>query len=192
MASFLRQKKILTNLLIMMVIWLVSSFDYFLIAYLVNTFKKVYLSALCSSVSEIVAYAVSGIVYEKYGARNTLASSFGISLVGGVIILVYGLNHQDNWSFFLLVLFAKFGIASSFNIVYVAHCSIFPPLFASTALGYCGVLARIFSSISPLLAQMAEPIPMICFTCTAGLAALLSLGLREDSKEDEDINDDYK
>ena len=91
MASFLRQKKILSNLLIMMVIWLTSSFDYFLIAYLVNTFKKVYLSALCSSVSEIVAYAVSGIVYEKIGARNTLASSFGISLVGGVIILAYGL-----------------------------------------------------------------------------------------------------
>ena len=136
----------------MMVIWLTSSFDYFLIAYLVNTFKKVYISALCSSFSEIIAYAVSGIMYEKMGARSTLASSFGISLIGGIIILAYGLSHQDNWSFFLLVLFAKFGIASSFNIVYVAHCSIFPPLFASTALGYCGVLARIFSSISPLLA----------------------------------------
>ena len=120
----------------MMVIWLTSSFNYFLIAYLVNTFEKVYISALCSSFSEFIAYAVSGIVYEKLGAKSTLASSFGISLVGGILILVYGLNHQTHWTFFLLVLFAKFGIASSFNVVYVAHCSIFPTLFASTALGF--------------------------------------------------------
>ena len=62
----------------MVVIWLTSSFDYFLITYLVNTFKRVYISALSSSLSELVAYAASGMVYEKFGPRITLASSFGI------------------------------------------------------------------------------------------------------------------
>lgn len=90
---FIRQKRILTNLLIMMVIWLSSSFDYYLIMYLVNTFKKVYVSAIASSLSEMAAYAVSGAYYMKLGARVTFVSSFGLSLAGGIVILVYGLSH---------------------------------------------------------------------------------------------------
>ena len=42
------------------------------------------------------------------------------------------------------------------------------------------MLARVFSSVSPLLAQMDEPLPMICFTCTVGIAGVLSFGLIED------------
>ena len=96
-----------------------------------------YLTALASSLSEIIGYAVSGVIYERVGAKTTFAGSFGFSAVGGIIILAYGLKHQDNWFFVVLVLFAKFGITCAFNIVYAAHCDIFPTLFASTALGYC-------------------------------------------------------
>jgi len=76
------------------------------------------------------------------------------------------------------VLLAKFGIASSFNLVYAAHRHVFPTLFASTALGYCGFFARIFSAASPVLATIDEPLPMWFFTLIAGLAAVLSLGLK--------------
>ena len=62
----------------------------------------------------------------------------------------------------------------------MAHCNIFPTLFASTALGYCNVLARIFSAVSPVLAQMEEPTPMWVFTVTAAVASVLSLVLQED------------
>ena len=75
----------------MMVVWLTASFDYYLIAYLVNTFEKVYSSAIASSVSELVAYAVSGYFYSLFGARVTFVVSFAISTLGGLIILVYGL-----------------------------------------------------------------------------------------------------
>ena len=138
--------------MIMMVIWLTSSFDYYLIIYLVNTFKRVYVCAVASSISEIMAYALSGYFYTKFGARKTFATSFAISTVGGLLILAYGLKHEEDWTFVLLVLVSKFGIASAMNINFVAHQSIFPPLFASAALGYCGVLSRLFSSLSPLMA----------------------------------------
>lgn len=35
---YLRQKRLLTNMLIMMVVWLTSSLDYYMITFLVNTF----------------------------------------------------------------------------------------------------------------------------------------------------------
>jgi hypothetical protein len=74
-------------------------------------------------------------------------------------------------------LLVKLGISAAINIVYVAHCDIFPPLFAAAALGYCNVLARIFTSMSTLMASLEEPTPMWIFTVTAGLAALLSMFL---------------
>ena len=180
---FLKQRKILINLLIMIFIWLTSSFDYFLIMFLVNTFQRVYICAIASSISELFAYAISGYFYSYFGAKMTLTVSFAISTVGGVVILAYGLQHEEAWTFVLLVILSKFGIACAMNINFVAHQAIFPPLFASAAMGYCGVLSRLFSTLSPLLAQMDEPLPMICFTITAALSCFLSLFLQTDIKQ---------
>ena len=101
---FLRQRRILANLLIMMVVWLSSAFGNYLLLYLVNTFEKVYVTAIASSLASQAGYAVSGAYYMKFGARVTFVSSFGLSLAGGVVILAYGLSHQEDWSFTLLFL----------------------------------------------------------------------------------------
>lgn len=134
---------------------------------------------MASSVSELMAYGLSGVFFTKFGARISFVTSFAIAVAGGVLILAYGLAHEEQWTFVLLVLFAKFGIACSQNIIFVANNSIFPPLFASTALGLCGFPARIFSSLSPILAQMDEPLPMICFTVTSAIAMALSFILKD-------------
>ena len=75
----------------MIVVWLSCSFNYFLIIYLINTFKRVYACAMASSVSEMLAYAVSGVFYEQFGARITFVTFFSISVAGGLLILMYGL-----------------------------------------------------------------------------------------------------
>ena len=77
----------------MSVIWLTSCSDYFLILFLVNTFKKVYVCAVASSISEQIAYPLSGLFYAKYGAKASLITGNGIATVGGIIILAYGLDH---------------------------------------------------------------------------------------------------
>lgn len=162
----------------MVLIWLTSGFNYFLIMFLVNTFSRVYICAVASSISELIAYPISGLLYNHLGAKKTFAASFTTSLVGGILILCFGLSHQDSWTFVLLVIVAKFGIACTQSIVYVAHPDIFPPLFAATALGYCSFLAHLFSSLSSLISTMEEPEPIIIFTCTSGMAAILSLFIR--------------
>ena len=60
---FLLQKVILANLLIMMFIWLTTSFDYYLVQFLVNTFDQVYISAIASSISDILSYIFGGYIY---------------------------------------------------------------------------------------------------------------------------------
>lgn len=75
----------------MSLVWLCSSFGYYLILTLVNTFDHVYISAATSSGSEIVAYIVSGLFYEKIGVKLSYILCFGISTLGGVLILAWGL-----------------------------------------------------------------------------------------------------
>ena len=88
---YLKQRKVMINLILMSFVWLTTSFGYYLIMMLTNTFDNVYASALVSSISEIVAYIISGLFYDKIGVKLSLILSFAISFIGGILILAWGL-----------------------------------------------------------------------------------------------------
>ena len=90
---YLKQRQIFVNLLMMSVVWLATVFGYYLILSLINTFDKVYVSGLTSSVSEMIGFVISGLVYEKIGVKLSLIIAFSISAFGGVLILAWGLQH---------------------------------------------------------------------------------------------------
>ena len=75
----------------MMMVWLASSFDYYLINFLVNTFEQVYLSALLSGFSEIIAYMCGGILYARIGLKYSIACCFTLASGAGLVILFVGL-----------------------------------------------------------------------------------------------------
>ena len=75
----------------MIFVWLTTNFDYFLVQFLVNTFDQVYITAIASSMSDILAFVTSGYIYWLIGTRATLSISFGVSTIGGLVILFYGL-----------------------------------------------------------------------------------------------------
>ena len=159
-------------------IWLVVAFNYYLIQFLVATFQDAYSVTIISQVSEIVAFIFSGVILEYFGPKFSMSISFGLSALSGLLIIVYGLQYQSSWSFLALILAAKFGISCAFNIVYITHTSVFPTLFASTSLGFCNFVARIFTTLSPLLSMVDQPTPMICFTIAACLTSVLSTCLQ--------------
>ena len=90
---YLKQRQIFVNLVMMSIVWLAKVFGYYLILSLINTFDKVYVSGLTSSLSEMIGYIISGLVYQRIGVKLTLIISFSISAVGGVLILAWGLHH---------------------------------------------------------------------------------------------------
>lgn len=180
---YLKQPKIMTNLVLMSIVWLSTSFGYYLILTLVNTFDKVYISAFSSSFSEMAAYVISGIFYQKVGVKLSLTLAFAISAVGGLLILTWGLNHESSPWFFVCFLLTKFGVTCTFNINFVANQYFFPTLFAATALGVCNFLARLASSFSFIVSEMDEPLPMILFTVLCTIAALASAFLNTEKKQ---------
>ena len=189
-ASFyLKQRKILINMLVMSIIWLATSFGYYLILSLINTFDKVYVSGLTSSASEMIAYVLSGLLYERIGVKLSFIIAFSISAFGGILILSWGLQHESSIWFFVCFLLTKFGVTCTFNINFVANSYFFPTLFAATALGVCNFLARLASAFSYLVSEMDEPAPMYLFTGLCIISAICSFFLKIDEKDVEEEED---
>ena len=85
----------------------------------------------------------------------------------------------------ILFFVTKLGISTAFGALYVGNAKVFPEEIVASAMGRCQVLARIFGAIQFFITQIEQPTPMIIFTVTSALAALLSLFLRErDGKEE--------
>ena len=188
MKYYFKQPKICANLIIMSFVWLTTAFGYYLILSLINTFSDIYVTGLTSSGSEMIAYVVSGLVYERIGPKLSLIISFAISAIGGIMILSWGLKHQDSPVFFVFFLLAKFGISCTFNINYTANSFFFPTLFAATAIGICNFGARLVTSFTYPVSMLDEPWPMILFTGLCCLTCLLSFFLRTE-KEDKTQDD---
>ena len=81
------------NFTLTLLVSMLLTFNYHMLSYLTTLFKQVYLTALLSMVSELIAYIASGFVFEKLGIVKTYLICCLIALVGGVAIIVYGLDH---------------------------------------------------------------------------------------------------
>ena len=136
----------------MTLVWLTTVFNYFMLKFLINTFQQVYVTGLLSSMTGLLAYWHGGYLYKTLGLKMALTLCFSISLVASLIILYHGLSNQSSWLFPLEVVVAEYGVAASFTVVYVAHPSIFPVLFAATALGYVNFVSRGMTAFAPVMA----------------------------------------
>ena len=139
----------------MSVIQVLIYFNYMLLTYLTNLFEQIYMTGLVSAASEMGAYIFSGMLFERLGVRRTYLISLSIATLGGILIIAYGLDHQESITFPMFFLLCKFGLCSGFNMVVVANSTIFEVKRAATALGTPMFLARLSQSISPLVATVA-------------------------------------
>ena len=77
----------------MAVVWFATSFNYYLIQFLLSTFKDEYIASDASATSDILAFAVSGVIFHYLGVKITFFLCFSTATVGGLLILAYGLQH---------------------------------------------------------------------------------------------------
>ena len=127
----------------MSVIQVLIYFNYMLLTYLTTMFEQIYMTGLVSAASEIGAYIFSGTLFDKLGVRRTYLISLSIATLGGILIIAYGLDHQESITFPIFFLLCKFGLCSGFNMIVVANSTIFEVKRAATALATPMFLARL-------------------------------------------------
>ncbi|TNV80510.1 hypothetical protein FGO68_gene767 [Halteria grandinella] len=190
-SDLVKIRRHLINLVILVAVWIASSFNFYLINFQLKYIQgDVFVNTLVSAISELPATILAGYLYQKIGIKITLVMMFGVAIIGSISLLSLGDNHVGLIPVFILL--AKSGVSATFNICYLANAQIFPAIFSGTAFGICNIGAKLATILAPLMAEVNPPAPMIIFTCTAALAALLSLSIitkPDEKKGDKSVDE---
>lgn len=89
----------------------------------------------------------------------------------------------DGYLIASFVFIAKFGIAIAYNLVYVITASLFPTERAATAFGLCEMSAMLCSVMSPIVAVLKSPTPMLLYSSTSIIALISALFLKTKPKK---------
>ena len=167
------------NLFIFICAWTVTTFNNFLLSFLVNTYELVYASALSLSASEIISFLYGSALWFIFGLKRALFICYGLAALGGVLLMVYGIHDQSSPLFPILILFTKLGLGCSIQVLFCAHTTFFPEKYAAQSYSLCNIFSRVISVAAPMLAQSSGPLPLIVLAGGSGIMLIQIFALKE-------------
>lgn len=183
--DLIKVKRHFLNLSILLIAWIVSSFDYYLINSMIKYLPgDFFVNALTTNAADLPLVIVAGICYQKLGIKFSLSIAFSAAALGSLSLILFAQESPNLVPYMLL--FSKGGVKLSFLVCFFANSQIFPAIFAGTALGICNAGAKIATIFSPYMAEVDPPLPMIIFTTLAIAGALLSLLIQVKLEREED------
>lgn len=179
--TFCKDKAMLCNLILMSIFWTSSSFNYYIMTFYLKYIPgNIYVNTSLSCFAEIIAYICSGFIMNLFGVKLSFMISFAVAAVGGILLVIF--FNAEGALIATFVLFAKFGISFAFNISYLATPKMFPTILSSTAFGICNLFARFSTILSPLIAELPDPVPMSIFSVMCIASSVLPIFLRSVKK----------
>ena len=174
--ELVKNKIYFKNLIIMMVVWSFGSFGYFMIPYYLETLNgNVFVFVIATALAEILA-AITVFIALKWLNLKVALIVFCLISAGASIFMVF-FGNGTGPLVACLMLFANFGVVSTFDVAYLINIELFPTIFLATAYGCCNILGRFISILSPLIARVEHPYPMIILVVYAGISAILAFFL---------------
>lgn len=143
-----------------------------------NIFKN----SMMSAITDLPMAVIGGYVYHRLGVRVALTGAFLVAMTGGILIIIFSEANEDLVPY--MISLGRGGVKISFDVCYLANSTIFPAIFAGTAFGLCNIGAKVATILSPMLAEVEPPTPMIVFSIIALLASVISLFIRTSQSHD--------
>lgn len=80
------------------------------------------------------------------------------------------------------MLMTRFGISIAFTLCFIITAEFFPAIVSSRVFGICNIFAKLSTIMSPLLAEVTPPVPMVIYVifCLVTMFAALFLEKKED------------
>ncbi|KAM3844920.1 organic cation/carnitine transporter 2-like isoform 4-T4 [Vipera latastei] len=163
------------------ILWMVISIGYFGLSLdTPNLHGDIYLNCFLSAVIEIPAYTISWLLLQYLPRRYSMA---GVLFLGGCVLLFIQFvpAHLHVLSI-ILVMIGKFGITSSFSMVYVYTAELYPTIVRNMGVGASSMASRIGSILSPYFVYLGAYdrfLPYILMGSLTVLAGILTLFLPE-------------
>ncbi|KAH9323186.1 hypothetical protein KI387_017825 [Taxus chinensis] len=164
------------RMVLMLIIWLGTSLIYYgLNLNVVNLSTSIYISVFLNGICEMPAYAITAILLQKLGRLAMLVSTMLLSglcaVTGSVIsgILNGGEGSSNSMHIFLsrmqlgCGLVGIFGMAATYNLLYIYTAELFPTVVRNAALGMTSVAGNIGAIFAPLVVVLAAINPSLPF-----------------------------
>lgn len=184
-----------SRMLIMVAIWFLCAVVYYGITLnVVNLGTNLYVSVFLNALVEMPAFTITALLLDRFGRRWMLASAMflsGICCLAGSFLTVepgvtfgtIGAGAEVHKVLRVLCsVIGIFGMAGSYNLIYIYTSELFPTVVRNAALGLTTQMAGIGSIIAPtvvVLGRYYSFLPFAIFGVMAMMGAVLSLGLPE-------------
>lgn len=163
----------------MIVVWVSSSFGYYLISYQVKYLKgNLYLNGVILTLSEVAAYALSVLIFKKLGLKLTFVLSYALAALG-MLCLIF-LKTENKYIIGMFIIGCRFGVSQTFNLAFIGNQMLFSISIVATSFGFCNAFARFATIFAPYVAELHPPsISMWIFFFVMIVALTSSMFLRK-------------
>lgn len=113
-----------------------------------------YICYTISGCADIAANLTTGLIFRKVGPKVCYLIGFGLSLIGG-FMLIFMDRYPDNLALIATaVCLAKFGAGVAQCTCYIATPWVFPLIMCGTAFAICNVFGRIGQATASFISEM--------------------------------------
>ena len=183
--SLMNDKLALRNLAMMIMVWVSSSFTFYLLNFLVKYMPgDIYFNSVVSGLS-CCAMLLEGTLQNVLGVRGGMLVSFVATVVSTIWLCFFSQGTDHVLLYALVLLLAKSGASLTFGFAYAIHIELFPSNFVVSTYGICNFFCRGLTIFAPFVAEVSNPwVPMIFLNISSilGLLATAMLKKREEPK----------
>lgn len=137
-----------------------------------------YTNTIVIGLARIIGGIAAVFLHSAINTKLSLVTMFGISSLGGLLILVAGGLSPEAYIIFVFI--TKFGLTGACVVCYIGTAEAFPVPIRATAMGTCNFIARLFTVFAAICAQANNPIvPIIMVTLLSAIGAGITFLIKE-------------
>ncbi|XP_039131734.1 LOW QUALITY PROTEIN: organic cation/carnitine transporter 4-like [Dioscorea cayenensis subsp. rotundata] len=145
----------------------------------VNLKTNLYLSVFLNAVSEMPAFLLTALLLNWLGRKPLCASTMFLSGVSCVIGSLLSNSGTMKVPRLVCGLIGIFGMAATYNLLFIYTSELFPTVVRSAALGGASQAAQMGAILAPMVVVLGDTIPFVVFGFCGVLGGLLAFLLPE-------------
>jgi len=102
------------------------------------------------------------------GTKNAMTVSFAIATVGGGVLLLA----EKQEVILISLVFTRFGVDCAYTLTYALTSEEFPSSLSARVFGLCTISASVWTIMSPLVAEIKEPVPILSLLTVCSISTV--------------------